>query len=123
MKTLRYEDLNSELLRRIPELKGDYREEFSYWENLEDDPPGPHVVYGDLLTLYMISLLLSGKDRESLDRIFGLLEDMAKSEDVEVRNVLTDTVGEYLVDREEPYSQAKKIAGPQTRILLQSVET
>ena len=120
-----YADLTELLFRRLPELRTVYEEEFSYWQDLEVDPPGPHVVYGNLLNPLIVSLVTTDeadRDTEQLTRIFGLLEEMANSTDVEVRNVVTATVCWYLTGRPECYELAKPFMGPRTLELCRTTE-
>lgn len=121
----RYEDLTELLFRRLRELRAVYQDEFSYWHDLENDPPGPHVVYGNLLNPLVLSLVATteaDRDIQQLARVFGLFEEMANCADVEVRNVVTDTFCWYLTGRPEYYELAKPFMGPRTLELCRTTE-
>lgn len=116
-------DLNAWLFRSLPELEPVYQEEFEYWADSE--PPGPHVVYGNVLIPHMLHLLAEEnpeQGRQQLKRVFAPLEEMAHNSDAEVRNVLIDTICWYLTGRPELYDRAKPHMGPRTRELCRTTE-
>ena len=149
-----YENLTERLFQWLPELRVVYEEEFSYWwdppaKKLEppttknvfqwvpgfepkeylcdqsDEPPGPHVVYGNLLNPLIVSLVMSDtsdRNTDQLERIFGLLEEMATSSDEDVRDVVRVTVCWTIVDDLILYERARPFMGPQTRDLCRRVE-
>ena len=114
----KYEDLSDKLMEVVPELRPAYEKELAWWG---DDQPGQHVVYGDVLNPYLISLLESGDNPETLRRIFDLLEKMANHPDVLVQQVVAVTVCEQLTDREEWITEAWPYMGSKTRELAKEV--
>ena len=109
---LRYEDLNAWLVEEIPELDEPYGKEREWWG---EEKPGPHVVYGNLLTPYIVRLLESGDSRESIKRAFGLLETLLAHEDVRVQEVAAVTVLEALQGNPEWLDLIRPQAGPLAR--------
>jgi hypothetical protein len=84
----------------------------------------PHIVYG-LLNKHLVSLLEldeANRDTEQLERIFGLLEEMATSSDDDVRGVLTAIVCWYITGRPKYYERAKPYMGSCTRELCKTQE-
>lgn len=81
------------LVEDIPEVEFEYKELCEGWH---DEPPGLHIVYGDVLTPYIIRLLESGNNSEGLRRVFNLVEAMCGDENVGVQEVAVVTVLEGL---------------------------
>lgn len=107
-----YEEMTDELLRRFPNLRRAYEEEFGWWG---EDVPGQHVTYGDLLNPYLISLLEADDKPEELRRIFDFLEELANHPNARVQNVVSVTVVEQLTDKEEWLTAAWPYMGKKTR--------
>ncbi len=121
--TIRYSELNEKLIQCIPELESKVKRELEWWN---PENPEPHILYGDILNFHLISLLESSdsldRNIEELQRIFGLLEDMATSDDEDVRGVLRATICWVLTDRPACYERAKSLMGPYTLETCRSVE-
>ena len=107
--TLRYEDLGAKLVDEIPELEGAYQKELEWWG---DETPGPHVIYGDVLTPHIIRLLESGDDPAAVKRAFELLETLIADEDIHVQEVAVVTVLERLQGNTEWLTLMKPHVGP-----------
>lgn len=90
-EVLRYEDLLSLLPECLPELEEAYRVEREWWGGEE---PGPHAIYGDLLNPH-IDRLLHAADTAALLRVFALLERLARSSDIRVRECATPDVSPW----------------------------
>ena len=95
---LHYDQLGAMLVREMPELGNLYGRELEWWG---EETPGPHVVYGDVLTPYIIQLLESGEDAEAIKRAFGLLERLIADRDVEIQAGAVVTVLDRLVGNAE----------------------
>jgi len=54
MPGLTYDNLSEKLVEAVPEIKEQYAQELRWWG---DETPGQHVIYGDLLNPYIVSLL------------------------------------------------------------------
>ena len=106
---LRYGDLGTKLIEEIPELEGAYRELLKWWG---EETPGPHIIYGDVLTPYIIRVLESGDEPAAITRAFELLETLIADEDVHVQEVAVVTVLERLQDNEEWVRLMRPHLGP-----------
>ena len=106
---LRYGDLGTKLIEEIPELEGAYRELLKWWG---EETPGPHIIYGDVLTPYIIRVLESGDEPAAITRAFELLETLIADEDVHVQEVAVVTVLERLQDSEEWVRLMRPYLGP-----------
>lgn len=106
---LHYDGLGIRLIEEIPELEKAYRKEIEWWG---EEKPGPHVIYGDVLTPHIIRLLESGDNPEAIKRAFGLLEMLIADEDIEVQAVAVVTVLDRLVGNAEWMRLMKPYAGP-----------
>ncbi len=85
-----YWTLVDDLLQAIPEVEPLLHEELDRWPDILDLP---HIVFGDVLNLFVIELLSdSPANGEILQRIFAFFEEMAISEDDNVVGVLMATV-------------------------------
>lgn len=118
-RNLSYADLNSRLVEVLPELTTVFAKEQDWWEG-EEIPK--HVAYGNILTPFLEEHLLATHDDRLMSRAFALLEELASSTDPLVREVVTDTMCEYIVDRAELYSAAKRFMGPRTAELCRGTE-
>ena len=115
---LRYDDLGARLILEMPELEEPYRRELEWWG---EEKPGPHVIYGDVLTPYIIQLLESGDDAEAIKRALGLLETLIADQDVEVQAVAVVTVLDRLVGNAEWTRLMKPYLGPLARRAVQDL--
>ena len=109
---MRYEDLGSKLIVAIPELEDLYRKELEWWG---EETPGPHVIYGDVLTPHIVRLLESGTDVDAIRRAFGLLETLIADSDIEVQAVAVVTVLDWLVGNPKWLRLMKPHVGPLAR--------
>ena len=109
---LRYDDLNVWLIEQIPELEDAYKRETEWWGQ---ETPGPHIIYGDVLTPYIIQLLESAQDTLATKRAFRVLETMLADQDIEVQAVAVVTVLERLVGNPVWLRLMEPFAGPLAR--------
>jgi len=113
-----YEGLTDLLAARVPEL----REQIDAVRHLsEADVPGQHVVYGDILVPYLVTLLKASYDAEDLQELFALIEELAKNPDVHVQEVVAYTILEGLLG-ESLLAKARPFFGPATLALSTDVE-
>lgn len=105
---LRYGDLGAKLIEEIPELEDAYRKLLDWWG---EETPGPHIIYGDVLTPYIIRALESD-DPAAIRKAFELLETLIADEDVHVQEVAVVTVLEQLQDNEEWLRLMRPHLGP-----------
>ncbi len=107
------------MLEVIPDTRNEY-EALMQWYEGED--PGLHVVMGDVLNPYLIALLSSDAEGETLRTSFDFLEEMALSEDAYVQEVLVVTVLEGLGGSPAALGRARKLMRPATRRLSEELE-
>ena len=106
-----YESVSELLVSRLPELSGPYRELLEWWG---DEKPGPHVVYEDVLCPY-IDELLQSEDKDALGRVFALIEQLSRSSDARVRDVVTASICEHIASNEARLDLARSFMGKLTR--------
>ncbi len=104
MSELKFENIGEKLVEVVPELRQSYELELELWGN---EQPGPHIIFGDLLNPYLISLLES-HNQPILKQIFTFLEQLANHEDIKVQEVVAVTVCERLGDNPEWLLKARQ---------------
>ena len=117
-RPVRYADLNRELLERVPEIFQGYAQLKAMWDG---DEPGPHILYEDLLVPFLTTLLSTGGEI-ALVTVFAFLEELAESNDQEVRNVLGASVLEGLSQLPTIWATARQYMGPSTKQLADDIE-
>ena len=94
-----YDEIVNELLAEFPEISKNYEEEITWIKDTfqGQDTEGQTVYFDRCFCDYIGRLLVDeSQDDIKIEKIFAFLEDMAVSEDQEVRNLLQVTVLEYL---------------------------
>ncbi|CBN54228.1 MULTISPECIES: DUF7674 family protein [Kamptonema] len=118
MSELKFENIGEKLVEVVPELRQSYELELKWWGN---EQPGPHIIFGDLLNPYLISLLES-HNQPILKQIFTFLEQLANHEDIKVQEVVAVTVCERLGDNPEWLSKVRQYMGKTTLQFSQEIE-
>lgn len=124
--TLDYKNVVQEMRRLLPALNTLYIKELNeLWK--EEGEISPHVAFGNILNPYLINLLqinheLTTSEENLLVIIFGFIEQMALSNDVDVRNVVSVTVMARLGDDTTVLINALKYLGEQTKVLSKEIE-
>jgi hypothetical protein len=114
-----YQELNDELVRRVPELADGLAELRQMWE---DEDPGPHVVYGDLLVPYLRNAVRADRPPSTFSAAMELLEEMLSNfDDDEMRNVVGASVLEPLSGEREVWSALQESMGLHTRALAEQI--
>lgn len=85
---MRYETINDEFHRLLPELKADIE---------RDQEDGPYIVFGMVVRPWLEAALRKEPDDPHVARAFGLFERMAESDDVNTVNFFQIEVAELLV--------------------------
>lgn len=109
--TAKYKQINAALVDALPKLRDKYEEELAAW----GEEMGPHVIYGDLLNPYLAQLLDAPDDqttRESLRRVFDLLEQLLAHPDPDFSDVARTTVAEDLESNRPRLERARRFMGP-----------
>ncbi len=107
------------LVAAIPALRAAYDEERRQWG---DEPPGPRVIFGDILNPYLLTLLHTGEQKATLRQIFAFLEELAQHEDLHIQELVAVTVCERLGDDAIALAAASRYMGAQTRQFSTEVE-
>jgi hypothetical protein len=114
-----YTNVAEALVEAVPDLRGRYEEEHRWWG---DEKPGPHIIFGDVLTPYLIDLLDSERQEGKLRQVFAFLELLASHADIHIQELVAVTVCERLGDCQEHLRKAYKFMGPRTRRFSEEVE-
>ena len=117
MQAYRKDTIVDSLLTALPEAKNRY-------ETLQDDiGPDvlPYMIVGLVLKPVVEDALRSDADDALLQRSFAFLEEMARSQDVEVVNLLHVGVFETWVGKPEILATAWKYMGESTKDLAREV--
>jgi hypothetical protein len=113
-----YSTINDCFMLKFPELELFFREQFEFWGGVEIPS---HCFLGDVLNGYVSALLRDNSDRQQIEKIFRFYEELASSDDVEVRNLLQVTLLEYLWDEKFVYKNALEYMLPKTRLINNTI--
>jgi hypothetical protein len=113
MDDLTYEKVNDALLSVVPEFQERYKRELSWWQGPE--PPGQYTVFGFVAKPAVRELLNSNEESALLKRIFDFFEEMARSSDIQVPNLLQIEIFEWLIGDPERLAMAWKYMGDETK--------
>jgi hypothetical protein len=119
MAEITFENMAERLIEEFPELTEKYRSVVDWWG---EEVPGPHIIFGDVLNPYIITLIDSGRDDEKLKDIFKFLESLASHDDKRVQEVVMMTVCERLEYDKKLLTKARKYMGPTTRRFSEEIE-
>jgi hypothetical protein len=114
-----YDGLIDDLSSRVPELREEIEAVRQTWA---PEPPGQHIIYGDILNPYLVKLLETGADDQRLQEIFAFLEELAQNPDDHVREVVGVTVLEHLGGNKARLAKARRFMGPATLALSGEIE-
>jgi hypothetical protein len=114
-RTLLYPGIEKTLLARFPELSGRVEQAFGSYYDLKTQIPKAYPIFEDVLQKLIFDLLKEEKTDPLLSRIFAFLEEMAKSPDRDVTDLLGIAVLEPLVFNRESIRRAWKYMGSKTR--------
>jgi hypothetical protein len=111
---LNYASVDKELLRAVPELEARYDKE-TRWQSDVGGKPGQYDIVCFVLKPFLLESLDSSKNSALLLRVFAFFEEMARSSDIEVPNLLQVGIFESLVGQRERLATAWKFMGPETK--------
>ncbi|MGC1188734.1 MAG: hypothetical protein WA871_15220 [Candidatus Acidiferrales bacterium] len=114
METIDYQNVNEELLSAIPELASRYEKEAEWRANV-GGRPGPYDVICYVLKPLLRHLLDSDNDPALLKRIFSFFEQMARSSDIQVVNLLHVGIFESLIGERDRLVTAWKYMGEESK--------
>jgi len=119
MTDVTWENMIEKLRLVVPELEERHRRELAWWG---EEEPGRHPFYHVVLNEYLTGLLDAGNNESILQRIFEFIEELATHTDQRIREVVTDTILERLVDKKEWIVAARPYMGPETLQMSGEVE-
>jgi hypothetical protein len=112
---LAYRSARNVFLERFPELWERIEKKYAAHYNLKTKIPGTYPLFEEILKPRAIELLESGADDDSLKRIFSFYEEMARSQDEEVVNLLWKSILEPLASDKKLLATAWKYMGEKTK--------
>ncbi len=118
---LGYKSIRNVFLERFPELWECIEKKYAPHYNLKTQIPGTYPLFEEILKPRVIELLESGADDDSLRRIFSFYDEMARSQDEEVVNLLWKSILEPLASDKELIAKAWKYMGEKTKALAREI--
>ena len=121
-----YAEIVNELMAEFPEISKNYEEEITWIKDTfqGQDTEGQTVYFDRCFCDYIGRLLVDeSQDDIKIEKIFAFLEDMAVSEDQEVRNLLQVTVLEYLRSWYLLQNESEKRMLPETKKIFDRVKS
>lgn len=112
-----FQDIEKILLARFPELRPLLEKTFGSYYDLEAETPDAYPVFEDVFKEFLFDLLDLGGDDPLLPRVFAFLEEMARSPDRNVIDLLGIAILEPLVFRRDRIRRAWKYMGDKMRDL------
>jgi hypothetical protein len=109
-----YQEINSILAERFPELSVAIKNEESFWK-YEDVPS--YCLYGSVVEPFIAKLLTEETNIPLIKRFFDFFEEMSNCNDEEVKNLVQVSILESLWGNSEILNTAHKYMHPQTRML------
>jgi hypothetical protein len=109
-------ELNSRLITAFPELEKEYKEIVDYWE---DEEPGSHVIYGDVL-VPRLEFLIQGGQFVKVKNFFGFLESLLIEGDEDAVDVVWVTVVEDLFFSEVDRNHVEPLLPPEMHKIWKS---
>ena len=121
-----YSEIVNELLKEFPEISRRYAEELAWIQDTFQDQEtrGQTIYFDRCFCDYIGRLLVSERqDNVKIKKVFVFLEDMATSEDQEVKNLLQVTVLEYLRSWYLLQNRSEKLMLPETKKIFAHVKS
>ncbi len=121
-----YSEIVDELLKEFPEISGCYAEELTWIQNTfqDQETKGQTICFDRCFCDYIGRLLVSEyQNKGMIKKVFAFLENMARSDDQEVKNLLQVTVLEYLRSWYLLQSESEKFMQPETRKMFDIVKS
>ena len=121
-----YFGIVNDLLKEFPEISKNYAEEIAWIKDtFKGQENGGQTIYFDHCFCDYIGHLLVDEcqDNIKIEKVFTFLEDMAVSEDQEVRNLLQVTVLEYLRSWSLFQDKSEKFMLPETKKMFDYVKS
>ena len=114
---MRCEDLNRLILQHLPNIKDIYLDEVS-WQ--EGDSTGSHIVYGDVLTPYLVKCIKNKRTKE-VKTIFKLIEEILGLNDDYADEVIYLSVFESIAYIFDDYPDTILLLGYKSKKVLNEI--
>lgn len=118
IEKLSYAEVDKALIDAVPEIRPRLEKEFE-WRSQIGGHPRPYDVVLFVLKPLLKELIDLRTDDALVQRIFDFFEQMARSTDLEVVNLLQVCIFEGLVGEPERLSAAWKYMGKETKAIAQ----
>ncbi len=118
---LAYRSIRNVFLAEFPDLWDRIQAKYGRQYNLKTQIPGPYPLFEEILKPRVTELLQDGADEESLQHIFSFYEEMARSQDEEVVNLLWKSMLEPLIYDKKLIAGAWKYTGEKTKDLARQI--
>lgn len=120
MSDISWDTVSECFVQAFPSLSRRYQELLDDWET---DVPGQTIVFDDIVSPYLLDLLRSpDSNDDQLKAMFSFFEAMAIHEDRHVRDLLSVTICEQIVNAgQNMYDVAYPLMGPATRHMLDEI--
>ena len=121
-----YFGIVNDLLKGFPEISKNYAEEIAWIKDtFKGQKTGGQTIYFDRCFCDYIGHLLvdERQDNIKIEKVFSFLEDMAVSEEQEVKNLLQVTVLEYLRSWYLLQRESEKFMLPETKKIFAHVKS
>jgi hypothetical protein len=118
---LAYRSIRNVFLEKFPDLWDRIQAKYGPQYNLKTQIPGPYPLFEEILKPRVTELLQDGADEESLQHIFSFYEEMARSQDEEVVNLLWKSILEPLIYDKKLIAEAWKYMGEKTKDLARQI--
>jgi hypothetical protein len=113
MANIEYSHLTENLLLAVPEFQERYNRELAQWQ--PPDPPGQYIVFSFVVKPALRELLAADREPVHLKRVFDFFEQMARSSDIQVPNLLGIEIFEWLVGDSTVLATAWQYMGEETK--------
>ena len=117
MEGITRHNMVEKLFEHLPELRSAMDEMVAY---LNNENPGSHIVYGDVLNPHIDKLLDERGSDKKLKQIFDFLEILSNNEDVHIQEVVVVSVLEHF--DKEALEKVRPYMGPTTLHFLSEME-
>ena len=120
-----YFGIVNDLLKEFPEISKNYAEEIAWIKDtFKGQETGGQTIYFDRCFCDFLGRLLAAEstDNRQLERVFDFLENMASSDDADVRDLLQVTVLEYLRSWHILQRNSEMLMQPETKKIFNKVK-
>ena len=115
---MKYEELQQILCKRFPQLASKFLQCFDIFDEVERNP---YTLAYEVWNPYVLELLQNEEDSQALQEVFAFYEELATSDDGEVRNFLQVALLEALWDKKVVLEKAYTYMLSETRKVNEAI--